>query len=327
MYRFVLERYRGRATRYECPVCHRKGVFTRYVDTQNNNIYVSPDVGKCSRLDKCGFHYTPRQYYDDHPWLRDTPLASTPSQAPSAASTSCPPHLQKRLREALQPAESHTIGIIPWWLAEPSLSVECDYKAWLRRAVGCDAAERIISDYYIGGLDNPESEYNGVIFWQVDIEGRLRTGKVMAFDPTTGKRRREPGCVDWVHATLRREGAIADDWPLVQCLYGEHLLRRCPDAVVALAEGAKTAHIGSALFPDMVWLGTDSLTMLTAERLAVLKGRRVVLFPDQGRGFEEWSRKIGDIAQRVGFQYIVSSFVEANGKDGGDIGDLIVERD
>ena len=43
----------------------------RYIDTENNNAYIADNVGKCNRLDKCGYHYTPRQYFEDNPWLRD----------------------------------------------------------------------------------------------------------------------------------------------------------------------------------------------------------------------------------------------------------------
>ena len=68
-YRFTLERYRGISTRYTCPQCGRKHTFTRYIDTENNNNYLSDNVGKCNRLDKCGYHYTPREYFADNPWL------------------------------------------------------------------------------------------------------------------------------------------------------------------------------------------------------------------------------------------------------------------
>ena len=70
-YRYQLERYRGRGTRYTCPQCGRKYTFTRYIDTENNNQYISDNVGKCNRLDKCGYHYTPKQYFTDNPWKRD----------------------------------------------------------------------------------------------------------------------------------------------------------------------------------------------------------------------------------------------------------------
>ena len=47
-----------------------KNVFTRYIDTYNN-IYINDIVGKCNRIDKCGYHYTPHQYFTDNPWKRD----------------------------------------------------------------------------------------------------------------------------------------------------------------------------------------------------------------------------------------------------------------
>ena len=73
-YRYQLERYRGRGTRYTCPQCGRKYCFTRYIDTENNNQYISDNVGKCNRLDKCGYHYTPKQYFTDNPHKRDDSL-------------------------------------------------------------------------------------------------------------------------------------------------------------------------------------------------------------------------------------------------------------
>ena len=69
-YRYQLERYRGRGTRYSCPQCGRKYCFTRYIDTETNQ-YINERVGKCNRLDKCGYHYTPHQYFTDNPWKRD----------------------------------------------------------------------------------------------------------------------------------------------------------------------------------------------------------------------------------------------------------------
>ena len=40
------------------------------IDTDNNK-YLSERVGKCNRLDKCGYHYTPREYFTDNPWLKE----------------------------------------------------------------------------------------------------------------------------------------------------------------------------------------------------------------------------------------------------------------
>ena len=81
-YRFTLERYRGLSTRYTCPQCGRKHTFTRYIDTENNNQYISDNVGKCNRLDKCGYHYTPKQYFTDNPHKRDRYLVEDGSLRP-----------------------------------------------------------------------------------------------------------------------------------------------------------------------------------------------------------------------------------------------------
>ena len=61
-YRFILEKYRGISTRYTCPQCGRKHTFTRYIDTENNNQYLSDNVGKCE------YYHTPREYFTDNPW-------------------------------------------------------------------------------------------------------------------------------------------------------------------------------------------------------------------------------------------------------------------
>ena len=92
MYRYQLEKYRGRSTRHVCPQCGRKNVFTRYVDTENNNIYIRDNVGKCNRIDKCGYHYTPHQYFTDNPWKRD----NFPRED---GSRHCSPVLYHRVRE------------------------------------------------------------------------------------------------------------------------------------------------------------------------------------------------------------------------------------
>ena len=65
-HRYELEKYKGIRSRYECPACHRKRVFARYVDTWTGK-YLSPDVGRCNREDNCGYHYTPKEYDHDHP--------------------------------------------------------------------------------------------------------------------------------------------------------------------------------------------------------------------------------------------------------------------
>jgi hypothetical protein len=185
---------------------------------------------------------------------------------------------------------------------------------------GEEETERVAKMYGIGA-----SMQGFVIFWQRDIEGRVRAGKIMDYDVVTGKRRKYAGAIGWIHAIMRREGELPEDWELTQCLYGEHLLKEHPDKIVAVVEAYKTAHVGAILMPDMVWVATDSMTSLGVEMLGPLAGRSVVLFPDEGRGYREWQQRIEAVARRVGFEYVVSDFMErAAPNTGGDIADLLV---
>ena len=324
-YRYQLERYRGRSSRYTCPQCGRKYTFTRYIDTEDNNKYLSDNVGKCNRLDKCGYHYTPRQYFTDNPHKRDDflvvdgslrPFTDNPCKRREDFSFFLLHRENERKKNTSPP---RPICTIPEWVVEQSLSngIRADHVKWLINTYGIVEAERIVEMYGVGA-----TEQGRTIFWQRDIEGRVRAGKIMAYDTITGHRIKEQGAIGWVHAILRREGVLPEEWELTQSLYGEHLLRQYPDKIVAVVEAYKTAHVGAILMPDMVWLATDSLQGLTAERLASLKGRRVIFFPDEGKGYELWRDRLPQIAQDVGFRYQLSLFMEGK-EEGSDIADLV----
>lgn len=124
-----------------------------------------------------------------------------------------------------------------------------------------------------------------VVFWQIDIEGNIRSGKIMLYNPETGKRVKEPyNHINWVHKVLD-----LPDFNLKQCFFGEHLLNG-NNKKVCIVESEKTAIVASIVYPDQVWLASGSLVNLTVERCEVLKGREVILFPDVG-AFPAWEEK------------------------------------
>ena len=140
-YRYQLERYRGRSTRHVCPQCGRKNVFTRYIDTDNNNIYISDNVGKCNRIDKCGYHYTPHQYFTDNPWKRDTPRKEDCSFV----------HLHRENERTNKTPPAPT-GYIPEWVWERSRTIEvlADHVRWLATTFGAEEAQRLFDLYEMG---------------------------------------------------------------------------------------------------------------------------------------------------------------------------------
>ena len=169
------------------------------------------------------------------------------------------------------------------------------------------------------------------VFWQIDIQGKVRTGKIMLYSPTTGKRVKEPfNHVNWVHKALKQP-----EFTFKQCLFGEHLLidKTKP---VAIVESEKTAVIASGYFDKLlgkdnnfIWLAAGGIDGLTAEKCSILKGRTVTLFPDLN-GFEKWSSKAKELSHLASFQIsdlLERKATEAERKQGFDLADYLIRHD
>lgn len=135
-----------------------------------------------------------------------------------------------------------------------------------------------------------------------------------------------------VEARLKKVGRLPMEFNLVQCLFGEHLLSVYPDSekTVALVESEKTALIGAMAHPKMLWLATGGISQTSTNKMAILKGREVIAFPDLGGGFEAWS-KMADKLQVDGVTVKVSPYLERIATDDQrdrkeDIGDFIIRE-
>ena len=69
-HRFILEPYKGISTRHTCPNCHRQRCFSKYIDTEKQ-IQFPKYVGRCDHEQKCGYHFTPRDYFEQNPSEKD----------------------------------------------------------------------------------------------------------------------------------------------------------------------------------------------------------------------------------------------------------------
>ncbi len=65
-HRFSLEKYKGITSRFTCPNCGHKNIFSRYIDN-DTGAYLHEKVGRCNREDKCGYHYKPNEFFKDTP--------------------------------------------------------------------------------------------------------------------------------------------------------------------------------------------------------------------------------------------------------------------
>lgn len=165
---------------------------------------------------------------------------------------------------------------------------------------------KFVAEHY--ALDAPKNKE--VIFWQIDITGKVRTGKIMQYNPETGKRiKHESGAIDWVHSKLKKSGKLTEDYNLQQCFFGEHLLTIYPEATVCIVESEKSALISAAIFPNFIWLATVGIQGLAADKCKVLEGRTVILYPDLN-AFDKWSDKARIIEKETDCKISVSNLLE-----------------
>lgn len=263
---FRLQKYNGRKSRYECPQCHDSHSFTRYVDSNGN--FINAIVGRCDHESSCGYHYTPRQFFVDNPHLNDFGK-------------------MKHSSELIKPRKKTTLDTIPETFLKQSQNAESDLMDYLCSVFGSESAMPLVDLYHLGA-----TQQRDIIYWQIDINGKTRTGKVMKYDKKSGHRVKNGSGVNWIHAILKKRGELPDDWQLTQCLFGEHLLslKGNENRLVVIVESEKTALIGAIVYPEQIWLATGGKSQLSIDKMMVLKGRRVIMFPDVD-GYDEWSKR------------------------------------
>lgn len=288
-----LEKYKGFKTRHKCPECGKINEFTRYVDESGN--YIALHVDKCNRIDKCGYHYPPKQFYLDNPTYRIKPIQKF--QSKTIIKNNVPDFVNKQLfKESLKCYNVNT------------------FVKYLINLFDKEITTRLIKKYYIG----TSKKWRGAtIFWLVDIMGNVRSGKIMLYDKNGSRIKNK---ISWVHRSIK------DDFKLSQCFFGENLIRNTSKPI-AIVESEKTAIIASVYMPEFIWLACGAIHGLNAEKCKVLKGRNVILFPDLN-AYDLWNEKAYELRHITTFK--VSNFLEKNTtkeqrEQGLDLSDFLVE--
>ena len=183
-----------------------------------------------------------------------------------------------------------------------------------------DTIMSLVREYSLGVTRSGD-----IVYYQIDQQGRCRTGKVMKYNRETGHRIKDPdkpGAITWVYSLLKQLGVLPKEWTLSQALFGEHLLKKYPDKPVCLVEAEKTALFCAAMVP--VWVAVGGKTQL-GDKVEVLYGRTVIAFPDAD-GYDKWKEKIDE---RPYLNIQVVNILEKYGTDeerrnGADIADVLV---
>ena len=294
-YRYILEKG---SKKHLCPQCGKRR-FVRYIDTETKQ-YLPVQYGRCDSESKCKHHLNP--YKDGYakgaavehiPLKRTKPAPAVKYYIPEAI-----------LNRTLSNYETNTFI--------QNLTTLCPVKD----------IEKVISLYRLGTLAKG-CRAGAVTFPFIDIAGNIRTIQAKQFDE-----RNHTTSTDFVHSILTRyyteKGEALPGWlqdytkneKFVSCFFGEHLLKEFPLNPVALVEAPKTAIIGSLYYglPEtpggLLWLAVYNKSSLTPKKCEVLKGRKVVLYPDLN-AYNEWSEKIEIISGGLpGTRFVVSDILE-----------------
>ena len=136
--------------------------------------------------------------------------------------------------------------------------------------------------------------------------------------------------------------AYSKQQKFVSCLFGEHLLSKYRNNPVALVEAPKTAIYGALYFglpesdDSLIWLAVYNKSSFSFDKLKVLEGRKVIVFPDlskNGKTYGEWQDKAKQYEKQLkNTRFIFSDLLEKYASDdernnGLDIADFLIKQD
>jgi hypothetical protein len=187
------------------------------------------------------------------------------------------------------------------WRLRFGLSMENPFGRWLY-SINWDACQRnrildMLTDYRIG-----ESRNGMVIYWQIDEQQCVRTGKMMLYKADGHRDKESRYNFDWIHAALYRDprtGYSADKTDMKTCLFGLHLLDKYTkpgvEQTVCIVESEKTAIIMAIAYgnhANQVWMACGGLSNINRDKLApiIRQHRHICLYPDRD-GVAAWKQR------------------------------------
>lgn len=259
-----------------CPKCGKKR-FVRMVCDSGN--YLSAEFGRCDRSNSCGYSMFPQSTEQEQQIDYSLPKVNVSSIKNEVASILPILHVQQSMKR-------YEINSFFQFLLTIFSKEEIDV---------------VFNLYKVG----TSKKWGGsAVFWQINIDFEVRAGKVIKFDSVSGKRIKAPFThTTWVHSLLK-----LTDFNLKQVLFGEHLLNQFPEKVTCLVESEKTAIIMAIKHPKYLWLSTGNKNEFKAEKLKVLKGRKVAVFPDTD-AYELWKINAQHISKQINLNLVVSSYL------------------
>ena len=338
-YRYILEKG---SKKFICPVCNKK-TFVRYIDTETGK-YLPEQYGRCDRESKCGYFLNPyedgyaKKIWEQEQKVTGVTKVTVPKQKYFCTQQNPEPVFFdfETFKQTLQP-ERYEKNI---FIQNLFHRVQFPFEA--------DEVTKVIQLYRLGTIvKGYRAGANTFPF--IDIKGNVRAVQVKQFDKqnhTTG--------TDFLHSIIEkhhtRNNKPLPEWlraytkqdKRITCLFGEHLLSKYTSNPVALVEAPKTAVYGTLYFgssetdTDLIWLAVYNKSSFSFDKLKVLQGRFVYVFPDlskDGSTFKEWESKAKEYENRLpGTRFIFSDLLEQlaperDKSEGNDLADYLIKQD
>lgn len=319
-----LEKYKGTRSRYICPSCGRKNQFARYIDDSGE--YVGEEVGRCNRESSCGYHLTPKEHFDRLGVRRSFPEQANRMNRENKMSDLNTVNRMNSVNtmnaaNSFEQVEQFETIDNSFVVRSLEHNAKNRFLIFLSSFIETEYIFEMARRYFIGATKDGKT-----VFWQLDQKGRARTGKIISYLETTGKRDKKTN-PNWVHYELKRHKLLPESFQHQLCFFGEHLLRTNPSKPVAIVEAEKTACVASIFIDDFIWLATGGKSYLKADKLRRFRNRKIVLFPDAD-GFELWEREAAD-ARAMKLNVTTSRMIEdaatsEEKKNGFDLADYLI---
>ena len=342
-HRYIFEKG---SKKHRCPNCGKKR-FVRYIDTQTGE-YLPEQYGRCDRESKCSYFLDPyKDGYAKAIWEQEQKVTGvTKVTVPKQKYFRTQPKPQPTREQVFFHFETFLQTLERERYEKNTFIQNLFYRVQFPFEV--DEVTKVIQLYRLGTVANGYRA-GANTFPFIDVQGNVRAVQVKQFDEqnhTTG--------TDFLHSIIEkhhtRNNKPLPEWleaynkneTKVSCLFGEHLLSKYPYNPVALVEAPKTAIYGTLYFglpetaESLIWLAVYNKSSFSFDKLKVLQGRFVYVFPDlskDGNTFKEWETKAKEYESRLpGTRFIFSDLLEQlaperDKSEGNDLADYLIKQD